>query len=1751
MTLTIGTLTFDPNSALTGTDSFVANGLLTLGPNSQLSVAGSVDANGGLALSDGPVTIQGTALNNYSAATWDLGPLADVFLDAGAIINNMGGATFATVGANNGVNNIQGGDSSAVAFDNAGTFTSSAPTGVNIKVPFVNTGSTVVQQGDLNVPNFTNSGTLSVDAGASFNGSGSLQSPIVVSTGNTLTTTPGETLTTSVILAGGTLDVTGQLTLDGTLALANGSMLEGAGPVDAFGGVSIEGNVAISATTLNNYGAATWDQSAIFGPESIVTLSSGAAINNLAGATLTTVGDLGNPNGGPGGEIIAGDSSAVAFSNAGTFLCQQGSEGGATSIAVPFTQTSTGATVVQGQLAALSLDGESTIAGSMTAAFGAQLIFQGGGTVGGSLSGATGSLIDFYGSSYALDATSSVTSTGTVYFQQIAAVTVSGTYDVSGSTLVSGGTLIVTAPIADMGADLNINRGTVDITTAQSFSFASVEILNGTLSGAGSVNVTITASMSWDQGTISGLGTLTIASGATLSLGGPQRSIERLDGTTLDNAGTANLTSVFYTDGMMLEDGAGIDNEPGGSFTFLGNSHPSGGAYIYSDSSPTFFTNEGSLIRAGTGSGQTFIQTASFTETSTGSTVLSGGSLEFDGNAMFSGSITAATGTTLTFAGPSTRFDSSSSLTSTGFVVLENTTTVAGAYDVAGTTLANSSSGITFTAPITDLGAYLEVADATLNITTNQSFSFTYLDVGEGRLSGGGGNLTVTGSMVWNGAAAISGFGTLTIASGAVLHLSTGFFLGTETLNGVKLDNAGVATLVGAVGSNNGLALENEAEFVNEPGGSFTILTSGPITSDGTATAFINQGNLIVPATAIGQTVVQPAFTQTTTGTTVVNVSGLTLEGGGSPVTNAGNVTVESGGTLSVSTDYDQSAGSTTLFYGTFSGVNLNIAGGDLAGTGVVNANVSNAGLILPGGQGAAGLLTIIGNYTQTAFGSLNVDLGGTTAGSRYDQLAVSGTASLGGILNVTTIDSFQPVSGNAFEVLTFNASSGNFGFYNGIVLGNHLILNPALNPTNLTLTVQPAVTTTTLSTPASPSVSGQSVTFTATVTVALPPTTIDPTPTGTVTIYNNGQSIGTGPLSVANGQEQTTFTTNTLSTASHSITAVYTSGDANFLPSPDSSAVTQVVNKASTSATVVTSASPTVYGQAVTLTATVSIVSPGSTAVASPTGTVTFYDNGTAIGTGTLSVVSGQDEATLTTSALSTSSHPITAAYTSGDGNFNASPVSSSVSQQVNKDSTTTVASASPALANVGQAVTFTATVTANAPGSGTPTGTVDFYDTSTSTDLTPGGIALSSGTATFSTTSLAVGSHTIKASYSGDGNFLTSSASTSSITIGQSIIVLDPSAGGALSLSGNASVKLTGGVYVDSSSSTALSASGNAAIKASVIDVHGGVQKSGNANFSPTPTTGAAAVSDPLASLAEPSASGLTNYGSESLSGNSSATIKPGIYSQITVSGNGTLTMNSGIYIIEGGGFTVSGNASVTGSGVMILNADSTYPTTGGTYGSITLSGSGSYNLSPATSGTYAGIVIFQTRDNSKAVTLSGNAAGMTGTIYAPAAQLAESGNASLNAAVIVDTLTISGNGINNTVTLSSPNGTVAYTPAQIRSAYGISALSEDGTGQTIAIVDAYDDPMIYQALDAFDSQFGLTSSVPTLYNQYGPASSFLTVLNQSGQATSLPSTDPNGPGTDNWELEEELDVEWTHAIAPAPRSSWSRPTANRFRT
>ncbi len=158
------------------------------------------------------------------------------------------------------------------------------------------------------------------------------------------------------------------------------------------------------------------------------------------------------------------------------------------------------------------------------------------------------------------------------------------------------------------------------------------------------------------------------------------------------------------------------------------------------------------------------------------------------------------------------------------------------------------------------------------------------------------------------------------------------------------------------------------------------------------------------------------------------------------------------------------------------------------------------------------------------------------------------------------------------------------------------------------------------------------------------------------------------------------------------------------------------------------------------TLTATVGITAPGS---GTPTGTVTFKDGNTKLGT---AKVNGSGTATLNAKALSTGAHTITASY-GGDKNFAAG--SSTLAQTVDQAATNTTLTAKPSPSSFGQSVTFTVTVSSVAPGCGKPTGIVTFLDgTSTLGTANLNG----SGKATFSTKALGTGAHTITASYGGD---------------------------------------------------------------------------------------------------------------------------------------------------------------------------------------------------------------------------------------------------------------------------------------------------------------------------------------------------------------------------------------------------------------
>ena len=79
----------------------------------------------------------------------------------------------------------------------------------------------------------------------------------------------------------------------------------------------------------------------------------------------------------------------------------------------------------------------------------------------------------------------------------------------------------------------------------------------------------------------------------------------------------------------------------------------------------------------------------------------------------------------------------------------------------------------------------------------------------------------------------------------------------------------------------------------------------------------------------------------------------------------------------------------------------VSLQSGTLSGHGTIAASLTNAAKIDVGGAGTAGTLIVTGNYTQTATGVLDIDVGGTVAGSQFDQLEVYGTANLGGVLNV------------------------------------------------------------------------------------------------------------------------------------------------------------------------------------------------------------------------------------------------------------------------------------------------------------------------------------------------------------------------------------------------------------------------------------------------------------------------------------------------------------------------------------------------------------------------------------------------------------------------------------------------------------------------------------------------------------------------------------------------------------------------------
>jgi len=580
------------------------------------------------------------------------------------------------------------------------------------------------------------------------------------------------------------------------------------------------------------------------------------------------------------------------------------------------------------------------------------------------------------------------------------------------------------------------------------------------------------------------------------------------------------------------------------------------------------------------------------------------------------------------------------------------------------------------------------------------------------------------------------GAGTVT---GTVTFLDGGTSIGTGTLSGgvamlttsaLAVGSHTITTSYGGDGDFNGSAgaLTGNPQVVNKANSSVAVTSSLNPSSVGQSVTFTATVSAAAPGagTPSGTVTFLDGGTSIGTGTLVGGVASLVTS-----TLAAGNhtITVSYGG----DGDFNGSIGSLT---GNPQVVNK--ANSATAVTSSLNPSVFGQSLTF------TATVSAVAPATGTPTGTVTFLDGGSSIGT--------GTVSAG----VATFTTSALAAGNH----TITASYGGDGSFNGStgsLTGNPQVVNKA----NSTSTVTSLV---------NPSVFGQSTTFTATVSAVAPGAG---TPTGTVTFLDGGSSIGTGTLSGG----VATFTTSALAVGNHTITTSY-GGDGNFNGSTGSlTGNPQVVNQANSAQTLTSSANPSALGQSVTFTATVSAVAPGA---GTPTGILNFLDGGTLLGTGPLS----GGVATFSTSALALGNHTIHTSY-AGDANFTGSFVGLTGNPQVvNKVSSATAVTSSLNPAAVGQSITFTATVSAVAPGTGTPTGTVTFLNGGTSI----GTGTLSGGVATFSTSALTAGNHTITANYGGDGNFGTS---TGSLTGNPQVVIGPPSIAKAF---GAAAVPLNG---------------------------------------------------------------------------------------------------------------------------------------------------------------------------------------------------------------------------------------------------------------------------------------------------------------------------------------------------------------------
>jgi len=1046
-----------------------------------LTVTKALDWTGGSIEGTGPKNVAAGATLNIRAN--------NKFLDATTLTNN-GNAVFSDTG------NLY--LQSGASFVNAGTFDirNAAVVAYNggAAPSFVNTG-TIVKSAGAGASRFdvalNNNGTLNVTAGVvQINAGGASAGVFNPTTGSLLFSSgvstlaagasvtgagltrlnggtlsiPGNVAFQNFTLEGGTLDVDGTLTINGTFNWT-GATLSGSGETKisatATLNLSGNGNRFLDKVTLTNAGSVIWTGTGNFylqtgatfanagtfdmRNDAILAYNGGAApvfVNTgtmvKSAGTGTSRFDIALTNNGTLNvaagivQINAGGASAGVFNpTTGSLLFSSGAStlaAGASVTGPGLTRLNGGTLSIPGNVSlqnftleggALDVDGTLTINGTFNWT-GATLTGSGetkiSATATLNLSGNGNRFLD----KVTLTNAGSViwTGTGNFYLQTGATFANAGTFDMrndaivaynggAAPTFVNTGTIVKSAGAGTSRFDIALNNnGTLNVTSG-------IVQINAGGTSAGVFNAT-TGSLLFSNAITTFAAGATVTGTGLIRLNGGTLSIPAnvafqnftLEGGTLDVDGTLTVNGTFNWTGATLTGSGETKISATATLNLSGN----GNRFL----DKATLTNAGTIIWTGTGNfylqtGATFANAGAFDMRSDASVVYNGGAPPTFVN----------TGTIVKSAGVGTsRFDIALNNNGTlnvtsGIVQMNAGGTSAGVFNATTGSLLFSNAITTFAAGATVPGTGLvRLIGGTLSIPENLSLqNFTF----EGGTLDVDGTLTINGTFNWTGAT-LTGSGETKISPTATLNLSGG---SNRFLDKATLTNAGSVIWTGT----GNLYLQTGATFANA--GAFDIRNDAVVANNGgTAPTFVNTGTIVKSAGA---------------GTSRFDIN----------VTNRGIIESKTG-TTNFNATFTQLDGTTRLAGGNLAGNSLLFQGGLLTGAGTITGNVTNAAVVSPGGPGAAGTLQITGTYQQTAAGILNLDLGGKTSGL-FDSITITGTATLNGTLNVSAINGYQPASGDALKILGFASKTGDFTAKNGLTIGG-ISLNPVYTSTSLTL---------------------------------------------------------------------------------------------------------------------------------------------------------------------------------------------------------------------------------------------------------------------------------------------------------------------------------------------------------------------------------------------------------------------------------------------------------------------------------------------------------------------------------------------------------------------------------------------------------------------------------------------------------------------------------------------------------------------------